>query len=410
VQGRYREAVAGRRPMACHAEAAMRIPFPAQGAPVPDVRRIAVLRANALGDLVFALPALDALRHAYPGSELVLLGRSWHRHLLDGRGGPVDRVIELPDGVPAAVPAERSLEIEAEALRGAAAERFDIAIQLHGGGRTSNPIVLALGARVTAGCRTHDAPALDRTLPYIYYQSEVMRNLEVVGLVGAPPVSFVPSFPVLDSDRVALERSVPGLEADRPLVVLHPGASDPRRRWPAASFAAVGDLLAGAGARIAVTGSGAEAALTSRVVTGMRQPALDLGGRLDLPGLVALLERAAVVVSNDTGPLHLAGAVGTATVGIFWCSNLINAGPAFRSLHRPAISWRLTCPACGVDYTRGECPHRLSIVAEVPVDQVASAALALLAEGGSVSPRPSGPPVPNDAGPGVPPASPSRAG
>lgn len=66
-------------------------------APLVDcVRRLAVLRANGLGDLVFALPALDALRAAYPDAEIVLLAREWHRELLEGRPGPVDRVVAIP--------------------------------------------------------------------------------------------------------------------------------------------------------------------------------------------------------------------------------------------------------------------------------------------------------------------------
>src|SRR5687767_9031601 len=63
---------------------------------VPDVERIAVLRANALGDFIFILPALDALRAAYPQAELVLLGAPWHAELLRDRPGPVDRVLVVP--------------------------------------------------------------------------------------------------------------------------------------------------------------------------------------------------------------------------------------------------------------------------------------------------------------------------
>src|SRR5437667_7394301 len=63
---------------------------------VPDVHKIAVLRANAIGDLTFALPALEALCAAYPGAELVLLGQEWHARFLEGRPGPVDRVVVVP--------------------------------------------------------------------------------------------------------------------------------------------------------------------------------------------------------------------------------------------------------------------------------------------------------------------------
>src|SRR5690348_1718880 len=118
----------------------------------PDINKIAVVRANALGDYIFALPALDALRAAYPAAEIVLLGAPWHAQFLTGRPGPVDRVIALPP-LPVTDPAFLA------ALR---AERFDMAVQLHGGGRHSNRLVADLGARVTAGLRAEDAPPLDR--------------------------------------------------------------------------------------------------------------------------------------------------------------------------------------------------------------------------------------------------------
>lgn len=333
---------------------------------VPGVRRIAVLRASALGDFVFALPAFDALSAAYPDAEIVLLGRAWVAALLRDRPMAIDRLVVVPDdspprlvpGPPAAV---------------------DVAIQLHGGGRTSNPVVAALGARVTAGARTADAAPLDRTIPYVYYQHEVFRALEVVGLVGATSTSFVPTLPVTDGDRRAAAEALPEAEPNRgPLAVLHPGASDPRRRWPASSFARLADRLAEEGVQVVVTGVASERHVVDEVLAGMRHRAIAAVDRLSLPALVGLLAGAAVVVSNDTGPLHLARAVGTPTVGIYWCGNVINAGPPFRARDRIAISWRLDCPTCGTNCITGTCGHRASFVAAVTVDDVASDALDLL--------------------------------
>jgi ADP-heptose:LPS heptosyltransferase len=309
---------------------------------VADVERIAVLRANALGDLVFALPAFEALRAAYPTAEIVLLARDWHRGLLDGRPGPIDRVVAIPDGV---------LGDETEAARGVTplwslrGERFDIGVQLHGGGRHSNPFVARLDARVTAGARADDAAPLDRTIPYRVYQSEVFRALEIVRLVGAEPVTIEPRLAVVAADLDAADAVLP--DDLRPLAVLHPGASDPRRRWPAERFAEVADALAADGCRVVVTGTAEELPITRALLAAARAPVVDLAGRLDLSALVGLLARAAVVVSNDTGPLHLAAAVGASTVGLFWYGNLVNAGPPFRARHRPLLAWQPTCPRCG---------------------------------------------------------------
>ena len=83
------------------------------------------------------------------------------------------------------------------------AEGFDLAVQLQGAGCHSNPFVCRLGARVTAGSQAPDAPSLDRTVPYTGHQHEIYRFLEVVGLVGAAPVTLEPRLQVTAHDRAA---------------------------------------------------------------------------------------------------------------------------------------------------------------------------------------------------------------
>jgi ADP-heptose:LPS heptosyltransferase len=163
-----------------------------------------------------------------------------------------------------------------------------------------------------------------------------------------------------------------------PLVVLQPGATDPRRRWPAESFAAVGDAVAQEGAAVAINGSAAEAPLVRAVIGHMRSPALDLSGKLSLSGLCGLLEGAALMVSNDTGPLHLALAVGTPGVGVFWFTNLVAGTPLRQHLLHAATSLRLHCPVCGAENVHQRCTHDPSFVADVPVDHVTSMATSLL--------------------------------
>jgi ADP-heptose:LPS heptosyltransferase len=344
-----------------------------------------VLRANALGDFVFALPALDALRDAYPKAEITLLGRSWHAAFLTGRRGSVDRVVVVPgDESPDAAVGGRYadapwLAASPTALQTFAArmrhERFDLAVQIHGGGRNSNPFVASLGARLTVGLRTVDAPPLDRWVRYVYYQQEVLRCLEVIGLVGAGPTVMEPHLALTDADRSAAHALV---AEQRDYVVLHPGANDARRRWPPARFAAIGDALAERGLQLVITGSSGEARLTKAVSGALTHPARDLAGRTSLSTLAAILAGARLVVSNDSGPLHLAAAVGAPTVGIYWCGNLINGGPLTRGRHRPVISWRVRCPVCGVPATAPRCEHDDSFVADIAVEEVRTAAFDLL--------------------------------
>jgi ADP-heptose:LPS heptosyltransferase len=258
-------------------------------------------------------------------------------------------------------------------------ERFDLAVQLHGGGRHSNPFVRRLGARVTAGSRTPDAPPLDRTVPYTVHQHEIHRFLEVAGLVGATPVTLEPRLQVTAIDRAEAAAALD--DGDRPLVVLHPGANDPRRRWPVERLAVVGSELARKGARLAVVGTAAEQPLADRLLATLEGNAADLTGRLGLGGLAGLLEQATLLVGNDSGPRHLAAAVGTATVAVYWCVSLGSYGPLDRARHRTPTSWRLNCPVCGPNGLQQDCrsSHDASFVADVTVDEVLAEALDLLA-------------------------------
>ncbi len=355
------------------------MPSPPGSSLVENVRNIAVLRAGGLGDFIFTLPALDALREAYPEAEITLLGGPLQTELLSRRHEPVARAITVPPSTGVNGPDTGVEEDEEELERFFAdmrEERFDLALQMHGGGGYSNPFVSRLGARVTAGAQADGASPLDRTLPYVYFQAEILRYLEIVSLVGARTANLEPCLVVTDEDLAEARNVVP--EAEGTLVALHPGAGDSRRRWPPEKFVAVGDTLAKTGARVAVVGVEEDRALISGIVDAMEHDAFDLCARLSLGGLAGLLGRCGVVVSNDSGPLHLAGAAGAATVGIYWGPNFLTAGPPNRARHRPALSWRSSCPVCGATLFDHDCGHAVSVVADVPTEEVTGYALELL--------------------------------
>ncbi|AKJ27514.1 glycosyltransferase family 9 protein [Caldimonas brevitalea] len=343
------------------------------GAPVDDVRSIAVLRANAVGDFVLTLPALEALRSAYPDARITLLGRAWHAAFLAGRPSPVDEVVVVPPtaGVTVAPGAAEDLPAQSAFFAEMQARRFDIALQLHGGGRYSNPFVRRLQARVDAGFQATDATPLMRTLPYRESHPEALRLLEGVALVGAYGCDIEPRLIATPRDRAEAHAALPPT-AGRPLVVLQPGASDPRRCWSPAHFAAVGDHFAQLGADVAINGTDAEGDAVQAVLQGMRQRARahDLTGRLSLGGLMGLLARARLLVSNDTGPAHLARAVGTPTTVIYWIGNVQGYGPLSSARHATAVSWRLECPACGRNCLGVDCGHPDSFVDDVRPEAV----------------------------------------
>jgi ADP-heptose:LPS heptosyltransferase len=343
--------------------------------PFDDVLKIAVLRGGGLGDLVFALPAVDALAETYPEAEIVLLGTTLHRSLLQQRPGPVSRVEVLPraQGVNSPDGTDDHTEMERFFQR-MAAEKFDLACQLHGGGRYSNPFLAGLGARHTVGTRTPDAAPLERNLPYIYYQHEVIRWLETVSLAGAHSAGTEPRLSVSPHERLR------GMElagsAGKGLAVIHPGASDPRRRWPTERFAWLADRLAADGLRVVIVGDGADASLADRIAAdATHDDVVSLAGRMSLAELVGVLSVADVFVGNDSGPRHMAQAVGAPTVGVFWFGNIINAGPLTRQRHRVQLAWTTHCPICGRDvtqvgWTAERCEHDVSHVDGVSAEAV----------------------------------------
>ena len=347
-------------------------------APLGEVHRIAVLRPNAVGDFIYALPCLHALRAAWPEAQIVYIGKQWHADFLAQRPGPVDEVAVIPPcpgvgAAPDAVVDEAALAAFIDAMR---ARRFDLALQIYGGGGYSNPFIKRLGARMTIGMKAPEAEPLDRWVHYGPLQNRRLQLLEVAALAGAPAVIPAPELTVTERDRYEADRVLPH-DPDRPLVLIQPGASDPRRCWSPQRFAQVADRLAAAGARIAINGTEQEAPVVRAVREHMRTPAIDLTGRLSLSGLCGLLARSALLVSNDTGPLHLALALGTPCVGIYWLTNLVEAAPLRHEGHRALLAVRTVCPQCGLDNRHRRCAHQDSFVDDVEVEAVAHEALGL---------------------------------
>ncbi|MGN8048785.1 glycosyltransferase family 9 protein [Curtobacterium sp. 22159] len=339
-----------------------------------DVREIAVLRGGGLGDLMFAVPAIEALAAAYPQARVTLLGSPSAPAVLAGRTDAVHAFEELP-----VVPGVRDAGDDApepEEFFDRLAGRFDLAVQLHGGGRNSNPFLLRLGARHTVGTATEDAEVLERWVRYVYYQHEVLRALEVVSLAGAAPVTLDPRVRVRDDERDAWRER---LGVTRKLLAVHPGATDPRRRWSPERFAAVARARLAAGDDVVLVGDPSDVPAAAAIVDALPADAADrvhdLTGSLPLTELPAVLAAADVLVGDDSGPRHLAVAVGTPTVGVFWFGNVVNAGPFDRGRHRVHMSFVTRCPVCGIDVTQvgwsaERCEHDPSYVDEVQPEAV----------------------------------------
>lgn len=333
----------------------------------PQVRRVAVVRLRVgLGDLLASVPALRALRAARPDVEVTVITFPGVEAVLRRQAAYVDEMLPFP-GHPGIAERRARLDLLPAFLRAARARRFDLAIQMYGGQRTANEITDLLGARRTGGFFTPGAwtPDLSTHLPYPFRAREVRRHLDLVEYLGVPPGSEALEFPLTDADRHEAAE-VHRHHALRPggYAVVHPGASAESRRWPAERFAAVADGLAAQGLQVVVSGVAAERRLTAETIRHMRAPAVDLCGATTLGGFAAVLHRAAVLVANDSGPAHLAAALGVPSVTVFLAGDpqrWAHTGPA----HQVAQAY-VHCQPCG--YQR--CPIDFRCARELATEQV----------------------------------------
>jgi ADP-heptose:LPS heptosyltransferase len=203
------------------------------------------------------------------------------------------------------------------------AERFDLAVNMHGRGPTSTRLVARFRARRTAsfvGEKGNDLPALDVEVPWDAEAHESRKLLLLAKKVGGVPTvacdNAEPELRVREEDRRRAQALLPADPRKGPLALVHPGASVPEKRWPGEAFGRVAKDLAQLGYTVAVTGSAGEKELTRRV-SEASPGSLDLGDKTDLSTLIALVAQANAMVSNDTGPAHLAYALRTPSVTLF---------------------------------------------------------------------------------------------
>jgi ADP-heptose:LPS heptosyltransferase len=329
-------------------------------------RKIAVLKAARIGDFLCSLPTLRALRHALPEAEISLITLPMLRELAE-RLPTVDRFLPFP-GFPGIAEqlfeARRTLEFLARMQ----AEPFDLAIQLQGSGVNANPFLHLLGAQQTAGfIRAGDAPGLlDAALPLPEGGHEIERMLALPLFLGAPAQGRETSFPLTSSDRLAADEILAGIPA--PLFGIHAAARDQTRRWAPERFAASAAALQREFGGTVLTIGEEEGAglLESLARCGVRW--VSLAGKTSLPVLGAVIARLALLLTNDSGPAHIAYALGAPSVTVFGSADPLRYGPPAGGPHRVVI-YPVDCRPCGLT----TCPIGLICLERVEVEEVVAA-------------------------------------
>ncbi|HWI13872.1 MAG TPA: glycosyltransferase family 9 protein, partial [Burkholderiales bacterium] len=190
------------------------------------------------------------------------------------------------------------------------------------------------------------------------------RFLKLAAALGAPSQGEHLEFPVHADEHRAIERALHGVARD--YVCIHPGARYPSRRWPSERFAAAADAIADRGLQIVVTGATQERALAEDVMRRMRHTAIDFTGRTTLGTFAALVSRARLVVSNDTGMSHVAAAVRAPSVIISSGADVERWRPLDAGRH-PTLWHDVPCRPCAhlVCPTGHECARGVSVEAVV---------------------------------------------
>jgi ADP-heptose:LPS heptosyltransferase len=288
--------------------------------------------------MLCAVPALRALRAAHPSAHITLIGLPWSRSFAARYPHYIDDVVEFP-GYPGMPEREPLHDAIPGFLREVRDRRADLALQLHGSGRITNPLVARFGARSRAGfCESSSSMPADGTfIPWPSVGYEAQRLLTLVRALGIETRGDWLEFPVREDDEAelrALARAGGWTLEPFGYVCIHAGARKAAKRWAPERFAAVGDALAESGLQVVLTGTAAESTITGAVAAAMRHRAVDAAGPMSLGALAALMRDARFVVCNDTGVSHLAAALRVPSVVVFLAADPDRWAPLDEARHR----------------------------------------------------------------------------
>jgi heptosyltransferase-2 len=341
--------------------------------PAEGIERVLIRGTNWIGDVVMTLPAVAAVRRTWPGAQVAVLAKPWVAEVY--RLSPdVDEVVVFQDpGRHGGIPGKLRLANE---LR---RRRFDCAILFQ------NAIEAAILARLAgiplrAGYNSDGRGLL---LTHAVRRTQAIRQvhqidyyLEMVRALGCPSagreVRLRPGSDYQETAEALFGQY--GIGTGHPLIGLAPGAAyGPAKKWFPERFAAVADLLIDAvEAQAVLFGSGGDRESTAAVARNARHPLIDVAGRTNLKEAIALISRCSLFLANDSGLMHVAGALGVPTVAIFGSTNPVTTSPV--GAKSVVIHRGVPCSPC----LKPVCPTDFRCMEQIGVEEVYEAARKLL--------------------------------
>lgn len=297
-----------------------------------NIKTIAIFRALQLGDMLNAIPAIRALRAAYPDAQITLLGLPWAEQFVKRFHNYFNRFLHFPGyiGLPEQTFDEAAYQQFLEKIK---EENFDLLLQMQGNGTIVNEMLLQWNAKHIAGFYNDESFVdSDLFMPYPNYGSEIHRHLALMQHLGLPLQGDDLEFPVTKQDEREWEelRAKWGLQN---YVCVHPGSRGNWRQWSPEYFAKLADYCAEQGFAVVITGTQNEADITQKVITIMQHQAIDATGKTSVGTMALLIKHSACLIANCTGVSHIASAMKTPSVIISMDGEPQRWSPLDKSIH-----------------------------------------------------------------------------
>ncbi|HOX09021.1 MAG TPA: lipopolysaccharide heptosyltransferase II [Candidatus Omnitrophota bacterium] len=278
--------------------------------------RILIIRTDRIGDVLLSTPAIKAVRDAYPNAHIAVMVRPYVEDVVDGNPYLDEVILYDKDNK------QKGIFSTMAFIAGLRRKRFDLAIVLHPTVR-SNVIPFLAGIPERVGYDRKWGFLLTKRLKDTKHHGEkheIDYSLDVLRPVGITPKDRALYMPVKPEYERVIERfmDLADIGSKDIIVAISPGASCPSKRWPAYRFGRVADELAGRrGVKAVIIGGPSDKKTVDEVKTGMLHSPIVLSEEHSLGEVAALLKRCKLLISNDSGPVHIAVAVGTPVISIF---------------------------------------------------------------------------------------------
>ena len=307
-------------------------------------KRILVVKLDHLGDVILATPVFSNLRQAYPNVELHALTGAWSRVVLE-RHPDINKVLEYNSPAFCRTGRPTSLKQTFQLYRQLRRQEYDLLVELRGDWR----IVWFALLRITPHRLSRAALQIASKLRLSRFSGthETTRNLDVLRYMGIPASVQTATFSVTTADEKWASNFLATHKIDRqdPLVAIHPGSPIPLKRWLPERYAELADwLIAQKRAQVLFVGVKNEIPIITEIQEFMRAGTVSIAGKTTLTQLASILHICNVFIGNDSGPMHLAAAVGTQTIGLYGPGDPTHFGPMGTQCQ--TIRRKLDCPPC----------------------------------------------------------------